>query len=170
MKLKKRRKSSRARGLRLGGWAAKKHKGTGNVGGKGMSGSGKRGKQKKTLIIKYFPDYFGKGQRLKSKPYKLKVINVGDIEKQIEKFKKKGMTKDGVEIRLLEYKVLGDGAISKKLIITAAKFTGSAKEKIEKAGGKALIKEKEIKKPKEKKKVKIIKKEIKKKPIKKKKK
>lgn len=34
-------------------------------------------------------------------------------------------------------KVLGDGELTKKLTVKAAKFTAAAKEKIEKAGGKA---------------------------------
>jgi len=138
MKLKKRRKSSRRRGLRLGGYAAKKHKGTGNRGGPGMSGSGK---QKKTFVIKYMGDYFGKAKRLKKRE-KFSEINVGDIEKQIKSLKKKGLTKDGVEINLQAYKVLGDGEVKKKFIIIAGKFTNSAKDKIEKAGGKITIVEK----------------------------
>ena len=36
-------------------------------------------------------------------------------------------------------KVLGDGEITRALSITAAKFSGSAKAKIEKAGGKAIV-------------------------------
>lgn len=36
-------------------------------------------------------------------------------------------------------KILGDGNITKKLTVKAAKFTGSAKEKIEAAGGKAEV-------------------------------
>ena len=36
-------------------------------------------------------------------------------------------------------KVLGDGEITRALKITAAKFSGSAKEKIEKAGGQAIV-------------------------------
>jgi large subunit ribosomal protein L15 len=36
-------------------------------------------------------------------------------------------------------KVLGDGEISRALKVTAAKFSGSAKAKIEKAGGKAIV-------------------------------
>jgi large subunit ribosomal protein L15 len=149
MKLKKRKKSSRRRGLRLGGWAAKKHKGTGNVGGPGMSGSGK---QKKTFVIKYMGDYFGKPKRLK-KRYKLSEINVGDIEKQIKTLKKKGLTKDGIEINLSKYKVLGDGEIKMKVMITAGKFTNSAKDKIEKAGGKIILAEKKKAEKKEEKKV-----------------
>lgn len=37
-------------------------------------------------------------------------------------------------------KVLGNGELTKKLNVEAAKFTASAKEKIEKAGGKAEVK------------------------------
>ena len=36
-------------------------------------------------------------------------------------------------------KVLGDGEVSKALTVQVAKFSGSAKEKIEKAGGKAEV-------------------------------
>ena len=36
-------------------------------------------------------------------------------------------------------KILGDGEITTKLTVKAAKFTASAKEKIEKAGGKAEV-------------------------------
>ncbi|MCL1795681.1 MAG: 50S ribosomal protein L15 [Clostridia bacterium] len=36
-------------------------------------------------------------------------------------------------------KILGDGALTKKLTIRAAKFTNAAKEKIEAAGGKAEV-------------------------------
>jgi large subunit ribosomal protein L15 len=36
-------------------------------------------------------------------------------------------------------KVLGDGEITRAINITAAKFSGSAKAKIEKAGGKAIV-------------------------------
>lgn len=60
MKQKKRNKRSRIRGTRTCGWAMKKHKGSGNRGGKGFSGSGKRADQKKTYVIKYFYPYFGK--------------------------------------------------------------------------------------------------------------
>jgi large subunit ribosomal protein L15 len=36
-------------------------------------------------------------------------------------------------------KVLGDGEVSRPLKVTAAKFSGSAKAKIEKAGGQAIV-------------------------------
>ena len=36
-------------------------------------------------------------------------------------------------------KVLGDGEITRAISVTAAKFSESAKAKIEKAGGKAIV-------------------------------
>jgi large subunit ribosomal protein L15 len=39
----------------------------------------------------------------------------------------------------MRIKVLGDGALTKKLTVTAHRFSKSAAEKIEKAGGKVVI-------------------------------
>ena len=73
---------------------------------------------------------------------KYAIINLSDLEKfedgsevNAETLLKAKVIKkvyDGV-------KVLGDGEITKKLNVTAAKFSKSAKEKIEKAGGKAEV-------------------------------
>ena len=140
MKLKKRTKRSRLRGKRLGGWAAKKHKGKGNIGGSGMAGTSKH---KKSFVIRYFYPYFGRAgkiaHRIKKKEYK--EINVGNIENKMEIFAKKGLAKEtgeGTELNLEGYRVLGDGEIKKKMVVKAQSFTKSAKEKIEKAGGKAI--------------------------------
>ncbi|OIO41534.1 50S ribosomal protein L15 [Candidatus Pacearchaeota archaeon CG_4_9_14_3_um_filter_31_7] len=155
MKIKKRNKSSRRMGRRTCFWGArKKHRGKGNKGGKGMAGSGKRADQKKTLIIsKYGKTYFGKfgfKSIQQKKNRKLKEINLQDIEKMIDYFKKKGLvkeSKDNVEINLKGYKILSDGELTKKLIIKASGFSEKAIEKIEKKGGKAIrISEEKIKK------------------------
>lgn len=47
----------------------------------------------------------------------------------------------GIVKKVEEYglKVLGDGELTKKLTVKAAKFTGAAKDKIEKAGGVAEV-------------------------------
>ena len=45
-----------------------------------------------------------------------------------------GLIRPGVKL----LKVLGDGEISRALKVTAQKFTGSAKAKLEKAGGQAI--------------------------------
>ncbi|MBM3233824.1 hypothetical protein FJZ19_01890 [Candidatus Pacearchaeota archaeon] len=132
MKLKKRRKFSRARGTRTCGWAMKKHKGSGNRGGKGMSGTGKRADQRKSYVIKHLYPYFGQ-QGFTSRKTKRKmnnVINVSDIEKMKE-----------TEINLENYKILGEGEIKRKVVVKAKAASKSAREKIEKAGGKIVLSE-----------------------------
>jgi large subunit ribosomal protein L15 len=71
------------------------------------------------------------------------VINVGDLarldaavtEVNINALVKAGLIRaDGALL-----KVLGDGELGRALKITAAKFTGTAKAKIEKAGGQAIV-------------------------------
>lgn len=155
MKLKKRNKKSRARGNRTLGHAMKKHKGSGNRGGKGMAGTGKRGDQRKTWVIKYQYPYFGK-QGTTSKSGKRRENNVLNLKDISEKYK-------AGELDLKKYKILGDGEISGKFIIKVRACSESAREKVEKAGGKIIIVDKkgnEIKA--EKKEEKAEKKEIKK--------
>lgn len=71
------------------------------------------------------------------------VVNVGDLAKldasvtevNVEALVKAGLIRaDGALL-----KVLGDGELTRALKVTANKFTGSAKEKIEKAGGQAIV-------------------------------
>ena len=69
-------------------------------------------------------------------------VNVSDLERFVdgtvvdaELLKASGLIKkelDGV-------KILGNGELTKNLTVKAAKFTAAAKEKIEKAGGKAEV-------------------------------
>ena len=71
------------------------------------------------------------------------VVNVGDLarldaaitEVNTEVLAKAGLVRSGVTM----LKVLGDGEISRALKVTAQKFTGSAKAKLEKAGGSATV-------------------------------
>ncbi|MEK6935570.1 MAG: uL15m family ribosomal protein [Nanoarchaeota archaeon] len=139
---KKQRKSKRQRGKTTYGHGARK-KWMGSSGGKGMAGSGKMADQKTTLITKLYGNkYFGKqGETSKgTRRKKLDVINLGDLDKNFERYKDKHN-----EIDLKDYKILGDGELTKALIIKAKAFTQSAKEKIEKVGGKAIIVKKQIK-------------------------
>ncbi len=70
-------------------------------------------------------------------------INVGDLEELFEanatispdSLKEAGILKKRFDV----LKVLGDGELTKKLTVSAHRFSASAKEKIEKAGGKATI-------------------------------
>jgi len=155
MKLKKRTKASRMHGKGTGshGWGfRKKHKKSGHRGGKGMAGSGKRADQKKSLILKlYGHGYFGK-QGITSKGTekdKRKRINLFDIEINLNSYIKKGIvkkTKDGIEINLNNYKILGDGEVKNKLIIKALEASKSAIEKVKKAGGEIILPKSSLKK------------------------
>lgn len=141
MKLKKRKKSSRYRGSHTHGRGFKKKaRGKGNQGGKGMAGSGKRADHKKTLIlVKYGTDYFGKDKVLRRKPKPKPIeINIRQIVENLPsliKEKKAVNEKDAVKINLKGYKILSEGELNKKLIITASAASGSAVEKVKKAGG-----------------------------------
>ena len=70
------------------------------------------------------------------------VVNVGDLAKldaKVTEVNAEVLAKAGIiraDVKLL--KVLGDGEISRALKVTAQKFTGSAKAKLEKAGGSAI--------------------------------
>jgi large subunit ribosomal protein L15 len=70
-------------------------------------------------------------------------VNVGDINEAFEagadvngaSLKEKDLGK----LRYDELKILGDGEVTKKLRITAHRFSKSAKEKIEQAGGEVIV-------------------------------
>lgn len=70
------------------------------------------------------------------------VVNVGDLARLDAKVTEvnaavlatAGLVRPGITM----LKVLGDGEISRALKVTAQKFTGSAKAKLEKAGGQAI--------------------------------
>jgi len=133
MKLKKRKKHGRMRGIRTHGHSAKLHKGKGSRGGKGMSGTGKRADQKKTLVIKnYGTGYFGKQgiTSRKTAKKKIKFINLREIT---EKY-------SPGEIDLSGYKILGNGETKDKYVIKARAASKSAIDKIKKAGGDIILK------------------------------
>lgn len=143
MKIKKRKKSTRMHGRNMGTHgrgARKKAKGKGHRGGKGLSGTGKRGDHKKTLITKkHGHDYFGKKglTSRKTERDKRQRINVGQVQNNLEKYgKKKG---DVWEINLENYKLLGSGEVREKINIKVLESSKSARDKIEKAGGKIVF-------------------------------
>jgi len=64
----------------------------------------------------------------------------------LEKYGKK--IKEGWEIKLENYKLLGKGEVKDKLILTCLEASKTAVEKVKKAGGEIKVKEiKEIKTP-----------------------
>jgi large subunit ribosomal protein L15 len=71
------------------------------------------------------------------------VLNVGDlgsIDANVNEVNAKVLAASGL-IRGGEaaVKILGDGEVTRAFKVTAAKFTTSAKAKIEKAGGQAIV-------------------------------
>jgi large subunit ribosomal protein L15 len=66
--------------------------------------------------------------------------DLGGLDESVKDIDAAGLAKAGL-IRSGEtvVKVLGDGEITRAINITAAKFSESAKAKIEKAGGKAIV-------------------------------
>jgi len=135
MKFKKRKKSSRHAGRQTAGRGAKERtRGSGNRGGKGMAGTGKRGDQKKTFVIKLTKgnNYFGKDRTLRRGPtaQKAEVINVADLSRLYAGQK---------EIKLLGYKIIGEGECTLKATIHARSASASAREKIEKAGSTLIL-------------------------------
>ncbi len=66
------------------------------------------------------------------------IINVGDLNEAFEEGTEvtpELLRQTGLVKKNLPVKVLGDGEVTKKLIVKAHKFSASAKEKIEAAGG-----------------------------------
>src|SRR3989338_3795444 len=141
MRLKKRHKSSRFRGSHTHGRGFKKKaRGSGHQGGVGMAGTGKRGDQKKTLVLNlYGNDYFGRDKTLRrGNPVpKLKVINLQYLQDHLDSLIEQGVAKEtsGVySIDLTGYKILGEGELKVKVNILASAASESAAEKINKSG------------------------------------
>ncbi len=130
MIVRREKRSRKMRGSKTHGYGSKKkHRGSGSRGGKGHAGSHKH---KIHHYIKYEPGHFGKkgfrsiNQRFGRKP---KVINVSDIQK---------MESDVVDLR--DYtKVLGRGEITRPVKVIARSISESARQKIESAGGKVIL-------------------------------
>ncbi len=135
MPCRKRRKNTRHRGSHTHGWGSKKkHRGSGNRGGRGMAGTGKRAKQKKISILKeYGHEYFGKKgfRRPRKVIKKIKAINLKDLRK----FKEKTL-----DLAKLGYdKLLGKGSVKEKYSISVNFCSEQAMKKIKAAGGSVVL-------------------------------
>jgi large subunit ribosomal protein L15 len=75
-------------------------------------------------------------------PVKTAAINVSELERfdagtnVDEKALREARLVQGRDVRI---KVLGDGELKKKLVVSAHSFSASARQKIEKAGGKVVL-------------------------------
>jgi|TARA_B100001287_G_C22678508_1_gene529027 large subunit ribosomal protein L15 len=151
MVFKSRSKVQKQRGKRTHGWGhGKKHRGAGNRGGRGKAGLGKRGAQKKTLPLSQGKKPVGRiannniGMKKIRNSRNNTIINLENIVKNLPNWiKNKKVKKDGSKYTLdlgeLGYnKLLSKGEISEKMEIKVSKYSASAKNKVEKAGGKIL--------------------------------
>jgi large subunit ribosomal protein L15 len=143
MRVYKRPKNSRIRGARTVGWGFRqKHKGHGNKGGFGKSGTGKRADHKKQVALesdaRKKKRYFGK-QGLTSKG------TARDLRKRINLYdiKDNMFVKEGCKIDLSGYKILGSGDGFKAEIV-ALGASALAVEKMEKAGGRIVLMERKV--------------------------
>jgi large subunit ribosomal protein L15 len=69
-------------------------------------------------------------------------VNVGDIDERFAAGIVTLAELQGVGLvprKFTQVKILGNGEVTKKFVVKADKFSGSAKEKIEKAGGKVEV-------------------------------
>ncbi|MBI5393049.1 uL15 family ribosomal protein [Candidatus Woesearchaeota archaeon] len=147
MVMRKRGKMSRHRGSHTHGYGAmKKHRGSGNKGGKGRAGSGKRADSKKPSIWKN-KDYFGKYGFVNVTRNEQKTLNIRDIEERLDRYiaeQKITVAKNIYTVDLSSWgvdKLLGTGKATHSFMITVAAASEQAIEKIEAAGGKVMLAE-----------------------------
>ncbi len=127
--------TDRTKGKRKKRYRGKRSHGRGNT--KGGRGKGSRMATCNAKGGRNYAHYLKKEKKkekgMSGKPSQ-EPINLRDLEKIPVEEGKLDVTKHGYE------KVLGGGNITQKLTITAKSFSQSAKEKIEKAGGKTILK------------------------------
>ena len=119
-------------------------RGAGHRGGRGMSGGHKH---MWTWIVKYDPKHYGKYgfKRPQKTITKFKPVNLGYIDEKANELLNKDLAvkENGViviDITQLGYnKVLGNGRLTQPLIVKSPRFSQAALNKIEDAGGEAVI-------------------------------
>lgn len=145
MKVKRRKKAIRYRGSRTHGRGYKNRtRGSGNRGGVGLSGTGKRGDQKKTLMIKLYGNNYFKKDKSVAKT-KIHVMTLETISQNIHNLVKQGIAKEqkgGYELKLEKYKIIGSETPF-ALTIHARAASEGARAAVEKAGGKVVVASKE---------------------------
>ena len=137
-------KRSKYRGSRTcGGGTHKNRRGAGNRGGRGRAGINAH------HFVKWYKEMggpvFGKDGFFHNPATLVTTMDVGIIDQIMPSLIAQGIAKqegDAVSINVADMgieKVLGSGKVTKKINISAEAFSESAKEKIEKMGGKAQV-------------------------------
>ena len=118
-------------------WGAgntKRRRGKGSKGGKGMAGLGKH---KWATTIAFMPEHFGKHGFVSKRQKITNIINLNAISNLYRAGKIE--EKEGQPTFVFNGKVLSRGNIDFPLFLKAAAISRSAKQKIEKAGGKVEL-------------------------------
>jgi large subunit ribosomal protein L15 len=137
-------KRSKYRGSRTcGGGTHKNRRGAGNRGGRGRAGINAH------HFVKWYKEMggpvFGKNGFCNQIAAEVTAIDVGALDQIVPSLLAQGIAKqegDTVVINVADMgieKVLGSGRVTKKINISASAFSETAKAKIEKMGGKALV-------------------------------
>ncbi len=137
-------KRTKYRGSRTcGGGTHKNRRGAGNRGGRGRAGINAH------HFVKWYMEMgrpvFGKDGFYNQTSTDVITIDVGALDQIIPSLLAQGIAKqegDAVTVNVADMgieKVLGSGQVTKKINILASSFSETAKAKIEKMGGKALV-------------------------------
>jgi len=138
------RKTRWHRGSRTCGWGrVGQHRKSGSRGGFGRAGLHKH---KWTWTVKYAPDYFGKhGFRCPTGRGEVKTINLRQLSELVEELLAEGKLKPGengkIEVDLSQLgfeKLLGEGRVTRPLLVKAEDFSEEAERKLAEAGGQAI--------------------------------
>ncbi|MCS7097005.1 MAG: uL15 family ribosomal protein [Candidatus Methanomethylicia archaeon] len=144
MVVRRRKKSRKLRGSRYMGYGIAQHRGSGRRGGFGRAGMHKH---KWSYLLKYERDYLGKhGFQPPKSNRKIDVpINLWKLDLLVEEQSKLGRKfeeKNGkIVIDVTEFgytKVLGEGKLTKPLIVKTKKITKKAVDKITAIGGEVI--------------------------------
>jgi large subunit ribosomal protein L15 len=137
-------KRSKYRGSRTcGGGTHKNRRGAGNRGGRGRAGINAH------HFVKWYKEMggpvFGKDGFCNPTGTEVTAIDVGALDQIVPSLLAQGIARqegDAVVINIADMgieKVLGSGKVTRKINISAEAFSGTAKAKIEKMGGKAQV-------------------------------
>jgi large subunit ribosomal protein L15 len=136
-----RKKIRKLRGSRTCGWGrVAQHRGSGQRGGFGNAGGHKHMWSRMNVED---PDYFGKkGFRRVKFIHQTRTVDLEWLSTALKATPKKGEGTEKSKINIIDLgyeKVLGQGRIDRPVVVEALSFSKIAKEKIESAGGKAVV-------------------------------
>jgi len=138
MVVRRRKKVARQRGSRTHGWGLV-HRGSGNRGGVGNAGKGKKSHCKKPQV--WGTDYLGKHGFIKHDAVPVKAISIMHVEQSIGKWVTAQLATKQQDVYTVDLskvgytKLLSNGKITKKINVKVASASSGAVEKIKAAGG-----------------------------------